>query len=117
MNNSANESSTTELFNSDGEPIASAHVEIGLDHFENHTIDTNIEDYDVPFNVSWLDLSDVTIHNKDYSLSAVSTHSLDKRINTQTCVSFALQAGQCVFEYWDIANGVWQLDYNIYKST
>ena len=99
MNNSANESSTTELFNSDGEPIASAHVEIGLDHFENHTIDTNIEDYDVPFNVSWLDLSDVTIHNKDYSLSAVSTHGLDKRINTQTCVSFALQAGQCVFEY------------------
>lgn len=63
LNNPTNESLATELFNSEGEPMVYGHIEIDLEHFENHSITRNIDDYDVPFNVSWLDLADVTIHD------------------------------------------------------
>lgn len=63
LTNSSRESLVTELLNYKGEPMVYGHIEIDLEHFENHSITRNINDYDVPFNVSLLDLSDVIVHD------------------------------------------------------
>ncbi|KAG0669995.1 hypothetical protein C6P45_002940 [Maudiozyma exigua] len=117
LTNSSRESLAAELFNYKGEPMVYGHVEIDLEHFENHSITRNINDYDVPFNVSRLDLSNVTVHDAGYNLSAALEHQSDEDANMQTSVAFALEGGKCVYEFWDIVNAVWQLGYDVYKAT
>lgn len=47
----------------------------------------------------------------------MSSNGLEKRKNLRECINYVAQGVQCACEYWDIADGVWQLGYDVYRMT
>ena len=39
----------------------------------------------------------------------------EKRTNMRQWVYYVAEAGKCAYEYWDIADGLWQLGYDVYR--
>lgn len=115
----ANESFTnrsTVIVGTDGIAVPIMEATIDLSVYENSTNLAARED--LP---NWLtDIKVLPLANTTEMNSGsitIPVENLQKRTDMSECVWFALRSYSCAYEYWDIADGVWQAGYDIFRMT
>nr|ADG64740.1 Klus pretoxin [Saccharomyces cerevisiae killer virus Mlus] len=103
---------TVTIIDSNGTVLPVIAARLNLDYFEEQN--TSIIKRDATVD-DWL--TEVVVLPLADAQQVDPNTNLAKRTNVEGALYWLVGSGQCVYEYWDIADGVWQAGWDIYRAT